>query len=78
VHCVSCRGTEGLAYFGVERGAAGLEAEACPACRAYLKIVDLAEVPFGEPVADDAATLVLDVLLGEEGWRRMGRNLLSV
>jgi FdhE protein len=77
VHCVACRGNTGIAYFEVEGGAPGVKAEACPTCRAYLKVVDLAQVPSAEPLADDAATLVLDLLLGEQGWRRVGRNLLA-
>lgn len=33
-----------------------------------------ADLPALEPLADDVATLDLDTLLAEEGWRRGGQN----
>jgi FdhE protein len=77
VQCAVCRTTEGISYWELAGAPAGVKAEACGSCRAYLKVFDLQYVPGAEPLADDAATLVLDVLLGEQGWRRAGRNLLA-
>ncbi len=75
VRCALCRGTDGLSYFAVE-GAEAARAEACEHCRAYVKQFDLAKVPGAEPLADDAASLALDLLMAEEGFGRGGLNLL--
>lgn len=76
-HCAVCRGTEGLAYFSVD-GDPGASAEACDRCKAYVKQFDLEKRPGAEPLADDAATLALDLLVAEEGFARAGVNLLLV
>jgi FdhE protein len=74
VRCVLC-GDEGeLAYYGVQDDE-GTKAEACPSCRAYLKLFYEEHRPGTEPAADDAATIALDLLLAEEGFGRLGSNL---
>lgn len=75
IHCASCRASAGLAYFHLEHDP-GVDAEACEACRSYVKQLDLEKRPGAEPLADDAATLSLDLLLAEQGYRRGGVNLL--
>lgn len=77
VQCFICRSAATLSYFSVEGGPAGSRAEACESCRSYLKVFDRLEAPAAEPLADDAATLVLDLLMGERGYRRAGLNLLA-
>jgi FdhE protein len=74
LHCVVCGGEADLAYYAVE-GDAGAKAEACPSCRAYVKLFDEERRPGVELAADDAATLALDLLVGEEGFGRVGANL---
>ncbi len=74
VRCVLCGGEGDLAYYEVE-GDAGGRAEACPSCRAYVKLFDEEKRPGVDPAADDAATLALDLLLAEDGWSRVGANL---
>ncbi|HEX9101293.1 MAG TPA: formate dehydrogenase accessory protein FdhE, partial [Polyangia bacterium] len=80
LHCTSCGGTAGLSYFALDGdadgNARGVKAEACAACRAYLKLFYREQLPDAEPLADDAATLVLDLLLGADEWARVGVNLL--
>jgi FdhE protein len=75
VHCATCGDDSGLSYLSVE-GDAGARAEACERCRTYLKLFDLRDRPGAEPVADDLATLPLDLLVAEEGYARGGLNLL--
>lgn len=76
VRCTSCGAEADLAYFHVDGdGEAGAKAEACGACRAYLKLFDEEKRPGAEAAADDAATIALDLLMAEEGWRRSGLNL---
>jgi FdhE protein len=78
VHCATCRvwGSK-VSYFDVEGAAPGARAEACEACRTYLKIFDAEELPGADPVADDAATILLDLLVAEHGYRRAGLNPLA-
>lgn len=77
VQCAACHATDAISYLAIEATAAGVKAEACDRCRAYVKLLDLQEVPGAEPVADDAATIVLDLLMGERGYHRAGPNLLA-
>jgi FdhE protein len=77
LHCAVCGKDDDLAYYGVE-GDKGAKAEACGRCRVYVKLFDEVERPGAEPAADDAATLALDLLLAEDGWRRLGPNLYLV
>ncbi len=74
LRCVLCGGEGDLAYYEIE-GDAGGKAEACPACRAYVKLFDEEQRPGVEPAADDAATIALDLLLAERGFGRVGPNL---
>jgi FdhE protein len=53
-----------------------IRAETCDACLSYRKIF-YQEWDMGvEPIADDVASIVLDVLLGEKGYHRDGGNPL--
>jgi FdhE protein len=81
VQCASCGATDRLGSLSLDgpgqAAPPAVRAEACDACRRYVKIIDLERVPDAEPVADDAATLVLDLLVGARGYRRAGPNLLA-
>jgi len=74
VRCAVCDAGTGLEYLHVE-GDTGAKAEACRSCGAYVKLFDEEQRPGAEPAADDAATIALDLLVGEEGFRRAGVNL---
>jgi FdhE protein len=73
VTCVGCGGEAALTYFKIE-GEAGAEAEACDACHGYLKLFDQEQRPGADAQADDVATLGLDLLLADEGYRRLGAS----
>ena len=75
IRCTSCQAGHAVSYFEIEQDP-GARAEACDACKSYLKLFDLAKRPGAEPGADDVATLALDLLLAEEGYARGGTNLL--
>lgn len=53
-----------------------VRAECCDDCGHYLKIVQLDKDPHADPVADDLASLTLDLLVADEGVQRHGVNLL--
>ena len=75
--CSQCGNDRDLGYYHLEgRQDDPVSAEACPACQGYLKICRLDKDHLAEPLADDLASLTLDLLLGEEGFARAGLNLL--
>jgi FdhE protein len=71
--CVSCGEDSELAYFHVD-GDVGAKAEACSTCGGYVKLFDVEKRPGAEPVADDAATLALDLLVTKAGFERIGSS----
>lgn len=83
IKCVACDGNDKVAYRQI-RPAAGaavkgmetVRAETCENCRSYLKIVYQEQEADVDPVADDLATLALDMLMDEAGYARAGPNLL--
>jgi FdhE protein len=59
-----------------EEGGAAMRAETCEHCHGYRKILYQEKDPRVEPVADDLASLTLDLLLGERGYHRVSANPL--
>jgi FdhE protein len=53
-----------------------LQAEICEDCGHYLKLMHAERDPFVEPVADDLASLTLDLLVSEAGRTRHGVNFM--
>lgn len=87
IKCPNCLSTKRLAYHSLdaagadEQGStraasASLQAESCDDCGAYLKIMHTDRDPFVEPVADDLASITLDLLVSEAGYQRHGVNLM--
>lgn len=82
VHCAACGANDSVSYRQLEGAAliaaGAMRAETCDHCRSYLKILYQEQAPEGDPVADDLATLALDILVNEAGYSRAGPNLLFV
>lgn len=85
ITCSACEEEKGVHYLTLRDSAAAddkapegaaVRAEACDECHSYLKIVFQEKDPNVDPVADDLATLALDVLVDERGFARSGPNLL--
>ena len=90
--CPHCLGSNGLSYQsldladgeGGEGGEASasratsatVQAETCDDCGHYLKIVHTDRDPFVDPVADDLASLTLDLLVSDTGKQRHGVNFM--
>jgi FdhE protein len=74
IKCTLCGATEGIAYQEIAGGPGNVKAETCEACRAYVKILHQHAAPSLDPVADDAATLALDLLLRQSDYRRGAVN----
>lgn len=83
VKCTHCESTQGIHYQSLQAVADAasapqetVQAETCDPCGHYLKIVRMNKDPHAEPVADDLATLTLDLLVSESGMQRHGVNLM--
>jgi len=86
VKCTHCQGTKGIGYHSLQAIAtdgatedtslASVQAETCDTCGHYLKIVRMERDLHVDPVADDLATLTLDILVSEAGFQPHGMNLL--
>jgi FdhE protein len=74
-HCRSQAATD-ITYHSIERGSEAIRAESCGACHTYRKIFYQEKDMGVEPVADDLASLALDLLLSEEGYHRASGNPL--
>ncbi len=72
--CSNCDNTRDIAYYHLEGGDRVVEAEACPECQTYLKVVHQEKDPNADPVADDLASLTLDLLMDEADHARSGVN----
>ena len=72
--CSNCDNTRGIAHYHLEGGNKAVQAESCPECQSYLKIVQQERDPLADPVADDLATLTLDLLMDEAGFVPSGIN----
>ena len=86
VKCSHCESTKGIGYLTLssdpdsEAGKAAatrevVKAEVCDECSSYLKIVSKEADVDADPVADDLATLALDLLTDARGYLRVGPNL---
>lgn len=78
VKCSNCESTGDISYFTVAGTSGAVKAEACEACGTYLKIMHMDKDQYVDPVADDLATLALDLLMDESGKLRSGPNLFLI
>ena len=74
IKCTICASTGGISYQEIEGGPGTVKAETCDSCKTYVKILHQQKDPAIEPVADDVASLGLDLLVREMGYRRGGVN----
>lgn len=84
--CTNCDSTKGIAYHVMGSGdereedkaakakSAPLKAESCDECGTYRKIGYQDKAYDFEPYADDLASLTLDLLMGDAGFRRAAPN----
>ena len=87
IKCSHCESTQDVTYqeleaaedagqatLSVPKGA--VRAECCGECGHYLKIVDMGKDAHVDPVADDLATVALDLLVSDTGLQRHGVNFM--
>lgn len=87
ITCGRCGNSEGIYYHALQPVAdapasataaapGAVQAECCDACGHYLKIVHMEKDPQVDPLADDLASVTLDLLVSDAGLQRHGVNLL--
>ena len=74
--CTNCNNQKNIEMWSLDEKLAVVRAESCHECESYLKIMFQEKDPYVEPVADDLASLFLDIELEEKGLFRSGLNPL--
>lgn len=74
VKCLACGSTKGVGYQEVDGQNGTIKAETCDECKSYVKVLYQHKDPALDPVADDVASLGLDLLLRESAYARAGLN----
>ncbi len=75
VKCSNCESTDGINFYTLEGSNVAVKAESCDNCNFYIKLLYLGKDSQMEALADDLATLALDMLMDKEGKTRGGPNL---
>ncbi|WFU73416.1 formate dehydrogenase accessory protein FdhE [Bradyrhizobium sp. CB2312] len=74
--CITCGGSRSVSLEAIDGDAGIVKAETCNDCHTYAKMIYLAQDTKADPVADDLASLGLDILVAESGWSRHAPNPL--
>ena len=72
--CTNCNSHDKLEMWSLDEELALVRAETCGSCESYLKIMFQEKDPHVEPVADDLASIFLDIEMEEKGFARSGLN----
>ncbi len=74
IRCLVCGSESGIAYHSLEGGSETVMGETCESCSSYVKMLHQHKDPALDPIADDVASLALDLTLTKEGWTRASIN----
>ncbi|VTM25466.1 formate dehydrogenase accessory protein FdhE [Stutzerimonas stutzeri] len=72
--CTNCNGHDKLELWSLNEELALIRAETCGSCESYLKMLFQEKDPNVEAIADDLASIFLDVEMEEKGFARSGLN----
>lgn len=72
--CSNCEQAKELDYWSLDQHTAAVKTESCGDCHSYLKILYQEKDPYVEPVADDLASIFLDMEMEQKGFARSGVN----
>ena len=75
IKCSCCDSTNGINHYILEGSNGAVKAEYCESCNSYLKLLYLEKDRQMEAMADDLASLALDMLMDKDGKVRSGPNL---
>lgn len=76
--CSQCDAQDKLAYYHIDNESDAVRGEACEECKGYIKSLNQEKESQADPVADDLATLSLDILMDESGYQRASPNFFFV
>ena len=74
--CITCGQSRAVSLIAIEGDSGAVKGETCADCHTYAKMLYQALDMKVDPVADDLASLGLDLLAAEAGWRRHAPNPL--
>lgn len=74
VRCTACGSTKGMGLEEIEGGTGACKAETCEECHSYAKVFYQNKDPAAEVLADDVATLGLDMLMRDRPYKRAAFN----
>ncbi len=74
VKCTNCDHTGKISYFMFDKEFAPIRTETCDDCKSYLKIFYQEKDPHLDVLADDLASIFLDMKTDEKGYARSGLN----
>jgi FdhE protein len=74
IRCLVCSSESGIAYHSIEGGSETIMGETCESCSSYVKMLHQHKEAGLDPLADDVASLALDLTLAKEGWQRASVN----
>jgi FdhE protein len=74
--CITCGESRTLSLKGIDGDAGVVKAETCDECHSYAKMLYQAKDMQVDAMADDLASLGLDMMVAEAGWSRHAPNLL--
>lgn len=74
IKCALCGSTEGIACEEVDDPSITIKAETCDHCHGWVKMLRQDKDPATEPIADDVASLGLDLLMKAGPYHRGGVN----
>jgi FdhE protein len=74
--CTGCGESKSLALHEIEGGTGAVRAETCDECHGYAKMLYQDKDMDIEPMADDLASLGLDIMVSDAGWFRLAPNPL--
>lgn len=72
--CSNCDNSGKVGYWSLDSENAAVKAESCGDCNTYLKVMYQEKDPDVEPIADDLASLFLDMEMEEKEFARSGVN----
>lgn len=74
IRCLVCGSEKGVAYHSIEGGPGTVMGETCDTCSSYVKMLHQHKDMDLDAVADDVASLALDLTLSKEGFQRASAN----
>lgn len=74
VKCTNCGDMKDLNYWSIDNEFAPVKAESCDHCHSYMKILYQEKDPYVEAIADDLASLFLDLEMEQKQYLRSAIN----